>query len=104
MRLGVSFSHADLGNDPGFLRSSRRRWRVPVSTPARGRACRRGHPDRAGGEKVHTYEVPYHEPFVLFGFLGAVTTTLELVTSIPDPAAQRQTVLRRQAKPPARLC
>src|SRR5205823_10207255 len=51
-----------------------------------------GHPDRAGTERVHTYDIPYHEPFVLFGFLGAVTSRVELVTSILI-LPQRQTVL-----------
>ena len=36
--------------------------------------------------------MPYHEPFVLFGFLGAVTERVELVTSILI-LPQRQTVL-----------
>jgi probable F420-dependent oxidoreductase len=51
-----------------------------------------GHSDRAGGEAVHTYDIPYHEPFVLLSHLGAVTTRLELVTSILI-LPQRQTVL-----------
>src|SRR5258706_2938146 len=41
-----------------------------------------GHRGRLKGERVHTYDVAYHEPFVLFGFIGAVTDRLELVTSI----------------------
>jgi probable F420-dependent oxidoreductase len=44
------------------------------------------------GERVHTFEQPYHEPFVLFGFIAAATKTLEMVTSILI-LPQRQTVL-----------
>ena len=44
------------------------------------------------GERVHTFEQPYHEPFVLFGFIAAVSKTLEMVTSILI-LPQRQTVL-----------
>ncbi|HRI54784.1 MAG TPA: LLM class flavin-dependent oxidoreductase, partial [Pseudomonadota bacterium] len=51
-----------------------------------------GHPDRAGGEKVHTIETAVHEPFVLLSFIGAVTTRLELATAILL-LPQRQTVL-----------
>ncbi len=52
-----------------------------------------GHPDRQRpGEKLHTYDVPCHEPLVLLSFLGAVTTRLELATSIII-STQRQTVL-----------
>ena len=51
------------------------------------------HPDRQRpGEKVHTYDVPCHEPLVFLTFLGAVTTRLELATSIVI-STQRQTVL-----------
>jgi probable F420-dependent oxidoreductase len=57
-----------------------------------------GHPDRQRpGERVHTFEQPYHEPFVLFGFIAAVTRTLEMVTSILI-LPQRQTfVVAKQA-------
>ena len=51
------------------------------------------HPDRQRpGEKLHTYDVPCHEPLVFLAFLGAVTTRLELATSIVI-STQRQTVL-----------
>ena len=40
----------------------------------------------------YTYEHPFHEPMVFFGFLAAVTTTLELVTGILI-LPQRQTAL-----------
>jgi len=93
VRLGVTFSHPDLGDDPGFLKD--------FAQAAEGAGFDHllaaehvigGHPDRLRGEKVHTYDVAYHEPFVLFGFLGAVTRHLELVTSILI-LPQRQTVL-----------
>ena len=35
----------------------------------------------------YTYEHPFHEPMVFFGFLAAITTRLGLVTGILDPAA-----------------
>ena len=40
----------------------------------------------------YTYEHPFHEPMVLFGFLAAVSTRLELVTGILI-LPQRQTAL-----------
>ena len=93
MRYGVSLSHPDLGNDAGFLKDFAQAVEgagfdhVLAAEHDAG-----GHPDRAAGQKVHTDDVPYHEPFVLFGFLGAVTQRLELVTSILI-LPQRQTVL-----------
>jgi probable F420-dependent oxidoreductase len=93
MRLGVAFSHPDLGNDPGFLKEYAQAIEgAGFDHLLAPEHVAGGHPDRAKGEKVHTYDIPYHEPFVLFGFLGAVTSTLELVTSILI-LPQRQTVL-----------
>ena len=40
----------------------------------------------------YTYEHPFHEPMVFFGFLAAISTTLELVTGILI-LPQRQTAL-----------
>jgi probable F420-dependent oxidoreductase len=93
VRLGVTLSAPDLGDDPGFLKEFAQAVEeagfdhLLVAEHVIG-----GHPDRAGGQQVHTYDVPYHEPFVLLGFLGAVTSRLELVTSILI-LPQRQTVL-----------
>jgi probable F420-dependent oxidoreductase len=93
MKLGVTFSHPDLGADPGFYKEFAQTAEdagfdhLLVAEHVVG-----GHPDRAAGEQVHTYDVPYHEPFVLLSHLGAVTRRLELVTSILI-LPQRQTVL-----------
>jgi probable F420-dependent oxidoreductase len=93
VRLGVTFSHPDLGDDPAFLKDFAQAvedagfHHLLAAEHVIG-----GHPDRLRGEKVHTYDVVYHEPFVLFGFLGAATRRLELVTSILV-LPQRQTVL-----------
>jgi probable F420-dependent oxidoreductase len=93
VRLGVSLSHPDLGNDPGFLKDFAQAVEdAGFDHILSAEHVIGGHRDRAGTEKVHTYDVPYHEPFVLFGFLGAVTSRVELVTSILI-LPQRQTVL-----------
>jgi probable F420-dependent oxidoreductase len=93
VRLGVTFSHPDLGADPGFLKAfAQAVEEAGFDHLVTAEHVVGGHPDRARGEKVHTYDVPYHEPFVLLGFLGAVTRRLELVTGILI-LPQRQTVL-----------
>jgi probable F420-dependent oxidoreductase len=93
MRYGVALSHPDLGNDPGFLKEFAQSLEgAGFDHVLSAEHVVGGHPDRARGEKVHTADVPYHEPFVLFGFLGAVTQRLELVTSILI-LPQRQTAL-----------
>lgn len=50
-------------------------------------------PDRPGGWRgPYTYANPFHEPFVLFGYLAGLTQTLEFVTGILI-LPQRQTAL-----------
>jgi probable F420-dependent oxidoreductase len=85
---------SDIGNDPLFLKDMAQALEgagfdaVLTNDHVVG-----AHPDRQRpGEKVHTYDVPCHEPLVLLSFLGAVTTRLELATSIVI-STQRQTVL-----------
>jgi len=93
MRYGVSLSAPDLGNDAGFLKDFARTVEgAGFDHILSAEHVVGGHPDRAEGEKVHTADVPYHEPFVLFGVLGAVTERVELVTSILI-LPQRQTAL-----------
>jgi len=93
MRYGVMFSHSDMGSDPGFFKEFAQSVEGAgfdhIMAPEHVIG---GHPDRLTGEKVHTYDVVYHEPFVLFGYLGAVTERIELVTGILI-LPQRQTVL-----------
>ncbi len=94
MRLGTILTTDDVGQDPAFLKDMAQSLEgagfdaVLANDHVVG-----GHPDRQRpGEKVHTYDVPCHEPLVLLTFLGAVTTRLELATSIVI-STQRQTVL-----------
>jgi probable F420-dependent oxidoreductase len=93
MKYGVWFSHPDIGNDPAVIRDFAQSVdgagfdRLYAAEHVVG-----GHPDRAGTEKVHTNLVPYHEPFVLFGFMAAVTTRVELMTAVLV-LPQRQTAL-----------
>lgn len=94
MKIGVTFPAAAFGANSAAIRD--------FAQAAEGagfhhlRAAEHvigGHPDRVpAGERVHTHDVVYREPFVLFGYIGAVTQRLELVTSILI-LPQRQTVL-----------
>jgi probable F420-dependent oxidoreductase len=93
MRLGVTFSHPDLGDDPSFyLEFARAVEESGFDHLLAAEHVAGGHPDRLRGEKLHTFDVPYHEPFVLFGFLAGATQRLELATNILI-LPQRQTVL-----------
>jgi probable F420-dependent oxidoreductase len=93
MKYGVWFSHPDIGNDPAVIRDFVQAVdgagfdRLYAAEHVVG-----GHPDRVGAVPVHTNVVPYHEPFVLFGFIAAVTTRIELMTAVLV-LPQRQTAL-----------
>src|SRR5689334_8144038 len=94
MRIGVVFPQTELGGDPSAVRAYGRRVEelgfthllaydhVVGADPA-------VYKDWAGPYDITT---TFHEPLVMFGYLAAVTTTLELVTGIII-LPQRQTVL-----------
>jgi probable F420-dependent oxidoreductase len=95
MRFGAVFPTGDFGNDGGAIRA------FATGVEAMGfdhliaydHVLGGPHEDRSPvlqGPYDHTHE--FHEPFVLFGHLAAVTTTLELVVGVLV-APQRQTAL-----------
>ena len=94
MQLGVVFPQTELGGDPGAVRAFAQAAEAAgyahivafdhvlgVDTATR--------PDWSG---PYTSSDPFHEPFVMFGYLAGITTALELVTAIII-LPQRQTVL-----------
>jgi probable F420-dependent oxidoreductase len=93
MRIGVVFPQTELGGDPGAVRafatavSELGYEHIAVFDHVVG-ADPAVHRGWNGPYDVHT---TFHEPFVLFGYLAALTS-LELVTSILI-LPQRQTVL-----------
>lgn len=93
MRIGVVFPQTELGGDPGAVRafataaSELGYEHIAVFDHVVG-ADPAVHRGWSGPYDVHT---TFHEPFVLFGYLAAVTS-LELVTSVVI-LPQRQTVL-----------
>src|SRR3954468_3053673 len=94
MRIGAVFPQTELGGDASAVRAYGQRVEelgfthllaydhVVGADPA-------VHVGWAGPYDVQT---TFHEPFVMFGYLAAVTTTLELVTGIII-LPQRQTAL-----------
>jgi probable F420-dependent oxidoreductase len=93
MRIGVVFPQTELGGDPGAVRafataaSQLSFAHIAVFDHVVG-ADPAVHRDWSGPYEVQS---TFHEPFVLFGYLAALTS-LELVTSILI-LPQRQTVL-----------
>lgn len=95
MRLGAIFPQTEIGNDPLVIRDYAQAVEAMgydhllVFDHVLG-----AHPDRFEGRfrPPYRYGTPFHEPFVLFGFLAAVTSRIELTTGILI-LPQRQTAL-----------
>ena len=94
MKLGVIFPQTEIGNDPGAIREFAQTSEglgyehilaydhVLGADPAK-------HPNWGG---AYTMDSAFHEPFVLFGYLAGLTTTIKLTTGIII-LPQRQTAL-----------
>lgn len=94
MKLGVVFPQTEIGTDPAVVAE------FATTAEALGYdhlivydhilgASTASRPDWRG---PYTSESLFHEPFVLFGYLAGITTTLELVTAVII-LPQRQTAL-----------
>jgi probable F420-dependent oxidoreductase len=93
MRIGAVFPQTEIGNDPAAIRT----WAEAVERLGYRHALAYDHVLGAGtdtrpGWKGYTSETAFHEVFVLFGYLAAITSTLELVTGVLI-LPQRQTAL-----------
>jgi probable F420-dependent oxidoreductase len=94
MQYGVVFPQTEFGNDPQAIKDYAQTAEalgydyLLVYDHVLG-----AHPNREPKlTGPYTYEHPFHEPMVFFGYLAAVTTRLELVTGILI-LPQRQTAL-----------
>lgn len=93
MRIGAVFPQLEIGADPADIRA----WAQSIEKFGYQHVVAFDHVLGAGtdtrpGWRGYTHESLFHEVFVLFGYLAAITTTLELVTGILV-LPQRQTVL-----------
>src|SRR4029453_17668221 len=94
MNIGVVFPQVEIGQDPAVVRDYAQTVEGLGYTPLLVFDHLPGaNPERPGGWKgPYTYRHLFHEPFVLFGYLAAVTERVELVTGILI-LPQRQTAL-----------
>ncbi|MSP52401.1 MAG: LLM class F420-dependent oxidoreductase [Alphaproteobacteria bacterium] len=94
MRIGVVFPTSEIGNDPAAIRDFAQAAEcagfahLVAYDHVLGANAESEHGRRARYKHTHAF----HEPFVLFGFVAAVTTRIELFTGI-IVLPQRQTVL-----------
>jgi probable F420-dependent oxidoreductase len=94
MRIGAVFPQMEIGNDPAVIRH----WAEAVEDMGYQHVLVYDHVLGAGVDTRpnwgarYSSDTAFHEVFVLFGYLAAVTTTLELVTGVLV-LPQRQTAL-----------
>ncbi len=93
MKLGVMLSFSEVGVDPVALRDYVQGLEGQgIDFVAAPEHVVGTHPRRVVGPPVHTYDKPYYDPMVLFGFIAGATKRLEFATSILI-LPQRQTAL-----------
>ena len=94
MELGVVFPTHDIGTDPGAVREFAQGAEELGFTHLLAYDHVLGaDPDRPGGWKgPYDKDTPFHEPFVLFGFLAGLTRSIEFLPNV-RVVTQRQTAL-----------
>lgn len=94
MRLGAVFPQLEIGADPADLaRYAGELERLGFDHMVVYDHVLGAHPDRPGGwTGPYTHASLFHEPFVLYGYLAAIVTRLELATAVII-LPQRQTAL-----------
>lgn len=95
MRIGVTFPQTEIGSDPVVLRD----YAQAAEDLGYSHLLAYDHvvggqpgPHRPGWDGPYNYRSDFHEPFVLFGYLGAITKTIDFITGILI-LPQRQTAL-----------
>lgn len=93
MKIGAVFPQLEIGADPNVVRD----WAITVEQAGYSHVLAYDHvlgadPANRPGWTGYTDKSLFHEVFVLFGYLAAITTDLELVTGVLV-LPQRQTAL-----------
>ncbi len=94
MRIGAIFPQTEIGNDPIAIRDYAQAVEEMGYTHilAYDHVLGANTATRPGWQGPYTSATPFHEPFVLFGYLAALTRQVELVTGVII-LPQRQTAL-----------
>ncbi|HEY7048429.1 MAG TPA: LLM class F420-dependent oxidoreductase [Jatrophihabitantaceae bacterium] len=99
MRIGAVFPQMEIGNDPAVIRN----WAGAVEDMGYQHVLVFDHVLGAGVDTRpnwgarYSSDTAFHEVFVLFGYLAAVTTTLELVTGVLVLPQRQTTLVAKQA-------
>ncbi len=100
LRLGAVFPTCEIGNDPAAIRDFAQAAEglgyshLIVYDHVLGAEHAGREPKLTG---PYTEQDPFHEPFVLYGFLAAVTTRLELATGVIILPQRQAALVAKQA-------
>lgn len=94
MKLGVIFPQTEIGTDPGAIREyAQAAEQIGYAhLAAYDHVLGADHTKRPGWSGAYNKDHLFHEPFVLFSYLAAITSRLELVSMVLI-LPQRQTAL-----------
>jgi probable F420-dependent oxidoreductase len=99
MHIGAVFPQMEIGNDPAVIRA----WAEAVEDMGYQHVLAFDHVLGAGADTRpdwgarYTSATAFHEVFVLFGYLAAVTSTVELVTGVLVLPQRQTTLVAKQA-------
>ena len=94
MKFGVIFPQTEFGNEVSAIKTyTQKAEDLGYDHILAYEHVLGANPDRPGGwNGPYTYQTPFHEPFVLFGFMAGFTEKIEFVTGVLV-LPQRQTAL-----------
>lgn len=99
MELGIVFPHNEIGTDPGAIKA----WAQGAEALGATHLLIYDHvlgadPNRPGGwSGPYDKDVAFHEPFTTFAFIAAVTTRIELVTTVLVLPQRQVALVAKQA-------
>jgi probable F420-dependent oxidoreductase len=99
MKIGLVFPQTEFGNDPAALRDyAQTAESLGFSHMLAYDHVLGANPDRPGGwQGPYTHQDPFHELFVLFSFMAALTTKLEFISGILILPQRETAVVAKQA-------
>ncbi len=106
MKIGVVFPQTEFGNDPAAIKAyAQAAESLGYSHILTYEHVLGANPDRPGGwQGPYTYEHPFHDPFVLFGYMAGVTERIEFITGILILPQRETAVVAKQAATLDLLC
>ncbi len=99
VKLGAVFPQTEIGADPeDVARYAREIERMGYDHMVAYDHVLGAHPDRPGGWRgPYTHESLFHEPFVLFAYLAAITTRLEFAPAVIILPQRQAALVAKQA-------